>query len=122
MSATISKIDATLDKATGEVIKTNPRYTKLSRRYLRFLASECLLAGRMISRGMSARVRIQVRPSGSSVNSNAIPLETFAVNKAMGRILLRRGGETVAAGPCLSQPQFPYVLTQQTGIVLELLQ
>ncbi len=36
--------------------------------------------------------------SGHSGTTGAIPLETFKSNKEMGRILLRRGGETVAAG------------------------
>jgi len=27
-----------------------------------------------------------------------IPLETFSANKEMGRVLIRRGGETIAAG------------------------
>jgi len=75
--ATITKIEATLDKATGEVLKTNPR---------------------MVSRGSSARVQIKIRASGSSSKRNTVPIETFAANKSMGRVLLRRGGETVAAG------------------------
>lgn len=76
-SATISKIDATLDKATGEVLKQNPR---------------------MVSKGASARVQIKLRPHGNSGKPARIPLETFAANKSMGRVLLRRAGETVAAG------------------------
>jgi len=73
----IAKIEATLDKATGEVLKANPR---------------------MISKGASARVQIKLRPSGSSAKRSSIPIETFASSKSMGRVLLRRGGETVAAG------------------------
>ena len=75
--ATISKLEATLDKASGEVIKRNPR---------------------MLSSGVSARVVVKLRSSQSSTNKAVIPIEPFSVNKAMGRILLRRGGETVAAG------------------------
>merc|ERR1712093_575501 len=44
-SAIISKIEATLDRATGEVLKANPR---------------------MVSKGGSARVQIKLRATGSS--------------------------------------------------------
>ena len=50
---------------------------------------------------MSAEVEVTVRTTSAS-NPNArlqpIPLEPFSVNKEMGRILLRKGGETIAAG------------------------
>lgn len=36
--------------------------------------------------------------SGANSGVRAIPIETFSTNKEMGRILLRRGGETIAAG------------------------
>ena len=36
--------------------------------------------------------------SGSAAVARGIPLETFTNNKEMGRILIRRGGETIAAG------------------------
>lgn len=58
----------------------------------------CCRTHRMVSKGASARVQVKLRTSGSSAKKNRIPLETFASNKSMGRILLRRGGETVAAG------------------------
>ena len=54
----------------------------------------------MLTKGTSAEVQIVLRStvvSGISSTSR-IPLETFATNKDMGRILLRRGGETIAAG------------------------
>ena len=35
---------------------------------------------------------------GVSSTTPGIPLETFASNKDMGRVLIRRGGETIAAG------------------------
>jgi elongation factor 1 alpha-like protein len=38
--------------------------------------------------------------AGAGARSIAIPLEPFATNKEMGRILIRRGGETIAAGEC----------------------
>lgn len=46
----------------------------------------------MLSKGASARVTVKVR------TEPGIPLEPFAANKGMGRIALRRQGETVAAG------------------------
>lgn len=49
----------------------------------------------------SAKVEVTLRGtvlSGSSAQMSPIPLETFKTNKEMGRVLLRRGGETVAAG------------------------
>ncbi|KAI8394259.1 P-loop containing nucleoside triphosphate hydrolase protein [Radiomyces spectabilis] len=68
--AIISKLLMTLDKSTGEMIKKNPRH---------------------LSKGATAKVRINMplRP---------IPLETFKDNKNLGRVMLRREGETVAAG------------------------
>ncbi|KAF8609529.1 hypothetical protein BDV93DRAFT_602188 [Ceratobasidium sp. AG-I] len=77
--ATVSKLIETMDRATGAVIKRNPR---------------------VLPKASSAKVTITLRASSSGSNARAvsIPLEPFAVNKEMGRILLRRGGETIAAG------------------------
>jgi elongation factor 1 alpha-like protein len=55
---------------------------------------------------MSAKVRINLRGSTISDSSGSaipvkLPIEAFKENKDMGRILLRRGGETVAAGESL---------------------
>lgn len=50
---------------------------------------------------MSAEVHIVLRTtsmSGPAARVQPIPLEPFAINKEMGRLLLRRGGETIAAG------------------------
>ncbi len=50
---------------------------------------------------MSAEVQISLRSSsmsGPSSRSQPIPLDTFTANKDMGQILLRRSGETIAAG------------------------
>ncbi|GAA5901072.1 uncharacterized protein JCM6883_004743 [Sporobolomyces salmoneus] len=74
--ASISRLDALLDKTTGEVIKAKPR---------------------LLSKNSSAKVLIQLRPS-PGIRSSLIPIEPFSVNKSMGRVLFRRGGETVAAG------------------------
>ncbi|SCZ88570.1 BZ3500_MvSof-1268-A1-R1_Chr2-1g04498 [Microbotryum saponariae] len=78
--ATITTLEATLDKATGAVLKSKPR---------------------MLTKASSAKVRVQLRaPAGGSASSRraVIPLEPFAVSKGMGRVLFRRGGETIAAG------------------------
>lgn len=78
--ATISKLIATLDKASGLVMKKNPR---------------------VLTKGTSAEVEISLRAgtlSGPSFSARPIPLEPFSVNKDMGRILVRRGGETISAG------------------------
>lgn len=68
--AFVAKLLEVLDKSTGEVVKKNPR---------------CL------SKGMTARVQIKL-------TQRAIPLETFKDNKQLGRVMLRKDGETVAAG------------------------
>lgn len=52
---------------------------------------------------MTATVEISLRAlSGSRVPT--IPLETASVNKEMGRVLIRRGGETIAAGESTLSP------------------
>ncbi|KAI7847354.1 P-loop containing nucleoside triphosphate hydrolase protein [Circinella umbellata] len=68
--ASIIKLECILDKSTGEIIKRNPRH---------------------LSKGMTAKVKIQL-------TNRPIPLESFKDNKQLGRIMLRKGGETVAAG------------------------
>ncbi|KAG1756068.1 P-loop containing nucleoside triphosphate hydrolase protein [Suillus lakei] len=77
--ATISKLIATLDRASGVVMKKNPR---------------------VLTKGTSAEVEISLRAgtlSGPVLSARPIPLEPFSVNKDMGRILVRRGGETISA-------------------------
>jgi elongation factor 1 alpha-like protein len=52
-----------------------------------------------LGKNSSAKVLIQLRPSGGGIQSKTlIPIEPFSVNKSMGRVLFRRGGETIAAG------------------------
>ncbi|TFL05525.1 P-loop containing nucleoside triphosphate hydrolase protein [Pterulicium gracile] len=75
--ATVTKLLATIDRGSGNVLKKNPR---------------------VLAKGISAEVQITLRPSGYSGVARPIPLEPFTVSKDMGRILLRRGGETIAAG------------------------
>ncbi|KAH7916812.1 P-loop containing nucleoside triphosphate hydrolase protein [Hygrophoropsis aurantiaca] len=78
--ATISKLTAILDRATGTATKINPR---------------------VLTKGSSAEVEITLRAatlSGPSAVTRPIPLESFASNKDMGRILIRRGGESISAG------------------------
>ncbi|KAG6378414.1 P-loop containing nucleoside triphosphate hydrolase protein [Boletus reticuloceps] len=78
--ATISKLIANLDRATGSVTKKNPR---------------------VLTKGTSAEIEITLRGDGPGGVAKPIPIEPFAVNKDMGRFLLRRGGETIAAGIAL---------------------
>ncbi|GJE84935.1 EF Tu GTP binding domain-containing protein [Phanerochaete sordida] len=78
--ASITKLIATIDRATGTVIKANPR---------------------VLTKSASAEVQITLRTSaysGPATIVQPIPLEPFSVNKEMGRVLIRRGGETIAAG------------------------
>ncbi|KAJ7233141.1 EF Tu GTP binding domain-containing protein [Mycena haematopus] len=73
--ATISKLIATLDRTSSRIVKSNPR---------------------VLAKASSAEVQITIRSTSSS--GRFIPVEPYAVNKAMGRILIRREGETIAAG------------------------
>ncbi|KAI0761724.1 P-loop containing nucleoside triphosphate hydrolase protein [Irpex lacteus] len=84
--ASISKLIALLDRSTGAVTRKNPR---------------------VLTKSVSAEVQITLRSpnySGPSARPQPIPLERFATNKEMGRILIRRGGETIAAGENISSP------------------
>lgn len=67
---TISKLVATIDKGTGEIVKKSPRH---------------------LAKNTTAMVEIKL-------NGRAIPLETFKDSKELGRVMLRKGGDTVAAG------------------------
>ncbi|KAJ9105170.1 hypothetical protein QFC19_003630 [Naganishia cerealis] len=75
--ATLSKLISVIGKGTAA--KQNPR---------------------VLQKGVQAEVEITLRAPTQSSNARApvIPLEPAHINKEMGRILLRRGGETVAAG------------------------
>ncbi|KAK0453278.1 P-loop containing nucleoside triphosphate hydrolase protein [Armillaria borealis] len=77
--ATIVNLISTLDRTTGTIVKKKPR---------------------VLTKGVSAEVQIVLRSTSLSSSAPAlpIPLEPFSVNKDMGRILLRRGGETIGAG------------------------
>ncbi|KAL7749438.1 hypothetical protein RI367_004992 [Sorochytrium milnesiophthora] len=68
-TANITKLLELLDKSTGEVSKRTPR---------------------CITRGQSAHVEITL--------GKPICLDTFETSKELGRFMLRKGGETVAAG------------------------
>ncbi|KAJ9126626.1 hypothetical protein QFC24_001655 [Naganishia onofrii] len=54
----------------------------------------------VLQKGVHAEVEITLRAptQSNSIRAPVIPLEPAHINKEMGRILLRRGGETVAAG------------------------
>lgn len=75
--AYVSKLLSTIDRSTGQVIKKSPR---------------------VLTKGASAEVQIALRSAGGTGKAYSVPLETFVTNKEMGRVLIRRGGETVAAG------------------------
>lgn len=58
--------------------------------------------------------------SGLAPTVRPIPLEPFTTNKDMGRILIRRGGETIGAGE-LAMFSLPSLLANLiTGIVLKI--
>ncbi|CDO74289.1 hypothetical protein BN946_scf184663.g10 [Trametes cinnabarina] len=81
--AAISRLIAVLDRSNGTIMKNKPR---------------------VLTKNMSAEVEISLRSStysGPASRALPIPIEPFSVNKDMGRILIRRGGETVAAGVVL---------------------
>ncbi len=62
----------------------------------------------VLAKSTSAEVQISLRTqtmSGPTARAQTIPMEPFAVNKEMGRLLLRRGGETVAAGMRVYKPK-----------------
>lgn len=78
----------------------------------------------VLTKGTSAEVQISLRPGGFSGPSSKplpIPLEPFAVNKEMGRILIRRGGETIAAGTQNRSSQLTVGAYFVLGIVLDIL-
>lgn len=52
----------------------------------------------MLTKGSSARIHVTLRnPATGSARKAEIPLETFATNKSMGRVLFRRGGTTIGS-------------------------
>lgn len=62
----------------------------------------------MLTKGVSAEVQITLRSAGGAGRVHSAPLETFTANKEMGRILIRRGGETIAAGMEISHHFSPF--------------
>ena len=75
--ATLTELVATLDKSTGAVIRKKPR---------------------VLSSGSTVQAVISLQRGGGHGQSSGAPIEEFKNNKEMARILLRRDGETVAAG------------------------
>ena len=53
---------------------------------------------RVLQKGVTALVEITLRPAQSSGKTPTLPLETAQDNKEVGRVLIRRQGETIAAG------------------------
>ncbi|KAE8269739.1 hypothetical protein A4X09_0g2593 [Tilletia walkeri] len=77
VAATLTELISITDKSTGQPTKRKPR---------------------VLSKGVTAQIRITVMAGGAAGQSRGIPVEDFKTNKEMARILLRREGETVAAG------------------------
>ena len=79
---------------------------------------------RVLTKGASAEVQVAIRQAtfgGSGTRSTVIPVEPFSTNKEMGRILIRRGGETIAAGKYTRQlSAFAHKRFCCLGIVLEI--
>ncbi|KAI1789023.1 P-loop containing nucleoside triphosphate hydrolase protein [Ganoderma leucocontextum] len=81
--ASISHLISVLDRSNGSVVKNKPR---------------------VLTKNMSAEVEISLRGSaysGPASRALPVPLEPFSMNKETGRILIRRGGETIGAGVVL---------------------
>ncbi|KAI6047031.1 P-loop containing nucleoside triphosphate hydrolase protein [Pisolithus marmoratus] len=103
--ATLSKLVAAIDRASGSVVKKNPRQVSPPIHATDRISYPISFMSSVLSRGSSAEVEITLRGgtlSAPSTTARAIPLEPFSVNKDMGRILVRRGGETIAAGIVLN--------------------
>jgi len=56
------------------------------------------LTDRVLQKGVTATVELSLRALPNNSRPATIPLETASGNKEMGRVLIRRGGETIAAG------------------------
>jgi elongation factor 1 alpha-like protein len=68
----------------------------------------------VLQKGVTATVVLTLRSSpGSTGRAPTIPLETAADNKEMGRVLIRRGGETIAAGEPFLADAFPIGLMSE---------
>lgn len=77
----------------------------------------------VLTKGTSAEIEITLRGdnlSGTAAPPRPIPIEPFAVNKDMGRILLRRGGETIAAGRSSVDLPLTQIYLNTVGIALEI--
>lgn len=92
LPANISKLISISEK--GQVIKNKPRSVSSYNTSARRQAD----SNRVLQRGTTALVEITLRASSNSSRAATIPLETAADNKEMGRVLIRRSGETIAAG------------------------
>ena len=79
-----------------------------------------LTIGRVLQRGVTATVELTLRsPPESTGRAPSMPLELAAENKEMGRVLIRRGGETIAAGK--SHISGVHETDNRAGVVIELL-
>lgn len=78
-----------------------------------------------MTKGTSAEIEITLRGdslSGTGAAPRPIPIEPFAVNKDMGRFLLRRSGETIAAGMTSTDFSRSQIYSIMAGIALEIRQ
>jgi hypothetical protein len=88
--------------SSSEILGSSDFATGFARFFFAWLTPLCSV----LTKGTSADVQITIRQAafaGPGARSAAIPLELFSTNKEMGRILIRRGGETIAAGEYPSQ-------------------
>lgn len=52
----------------------------------------------VLQKGVTATVEITLRTTQNAGRAATMPLEISSENKEMGRVLIRRAGETIAAG------------------------
>lgn len=61
-------------------------------------ARAALIKCRVLQKGVTATVEITLRATQNAGRAPTMPLEIASENKEMGRVLIRRAGETIAAG------------------------
>ncbi|KAI8873085.1 hypothetical protein GQ42DRAFT_47313 [Ramicandelaber brevisporus] len=95
--ATISKLVAVLDKSTGEVTKQKPRHLSKNTTALVEIQLSKDEPTSLISTATSAQSS-RDQSIGSYARTSALCLEPFNISKEFGRIAVRQGGHTIAAG------------------------
>jgi len=75
----------------------------------------------VLTKGTSAEVQFSLRNMQGGLSATpGIPLETFTSNKDMGRVLIRRGGETIGAGMWNSLHASSNLLNTILGVITEI--